>query len=135
MQWADVTVRPSAGKLRQFAGLWLLFFLTLAGWRALHGRQFLILAALGIIIGTLGLVRPAATRWVYTGWMIAAFPLGWTVSKLMLAVLFYGVFTPVSLAFRILGRDSLGMRRRHGLQSYWAPKPGVLDVRDYFRQF
>jgi hypothetical protein len=137
MQWADVTAAPSAKKLRQFAALWLVFFVGLALFRLWHGRQDVetaALAALGVTIGTLGLARPPAIRFVYTGWMIAAFPIGWTVSRVMLAALFYGVFTPVAVLFRAIGRDPLALRRRGDLETYWTAKPGVADSRDYFRQ-
>ena len=137
MQWADVTAAPSAKKLRQFAALSLVFFVGLAALRLWHGRQDVetaALAGLGLMIGTLGLVRPAAIRFVYTGWMIAAFPIGWTVSRVMLALLFYGVFTPVAIVFRMTGRDLLGLRRRGGVETYWTVKPGVTDPRGYFRQ-
>jgi hypothetical protein len=66
--------------------------------------------------------------------MIAAFPIGWTVSRVMLAVLFYGVFTPVAIVFRVIGRDLLGLRHRGSVETYWTVKPGVTDPRDYFRQ-
>ncbi len=46
-------------------------------------------------------------RWVYIGWMILAFPIGWTVSQVMLAVMFFGLFTPIGLVFRLIGRDPL----------------------------
>ena len=137
MQWADVTASPSAKKLRQFAALWLVFFVGLALWRLWHGRQdveAVVLAALGVTIGALGLARPAAIRFVYTGWMIAAFPIGWTISRVMLAALFYGVFTPVAVVFRMIGRDPLGLRRRADLETYWTAKPGAAAPRDYFRQ-
>ena len=34
MQWSDVIAPPSPKKLRQFAGLWLVFFAALGVWRA-----------------------------------------------------------------------------------------------------
>ena len=52
----------------------------------------------------------------------------------MLAVLFYGLFTPVALLFRLIGRDALSLRRRAGTASYWKPKPAAPAVRSYFRQ-
>ena len=39
MNWSDLDFAPPARKLRQFAGLWLAFFSTLAAWHGLyHGR-------------------------------------------------------------------------------------------------
>ena len=136
MQWSDVTAVPKPKLLRQFAGLWLLFFCGIAAWRAWHGQvdtRTEAIAALGLVIGALGLVQPAAMRWIYTGWMILAFPIGWTVSRLMIGVLFFVLFTPVALVFRLMGRDALRLRRSE-VTSYWTPKASPANVKDYFRQ-
>ena len=66
-----------------------------------------IFAVLALTIGPLGLIRPEWVRLIYVGWMVLAFPIGWTVSQVMLAVMFYGLFTPIGLVFRLLGRDPL----------------------------
>ena len=138
MQWSDIQFKPARTTLRQFAGLWLVFFGGLALWEALvQGRSGLasILALLALTIGPLGLARPDWMRLIYVGWMILAFPIGWTVSHVILAVMFYGLFTPIGLVFRLLGRDPLHRARRPELESYWAPKPTLTDLRRYFKQF
>ena len=123
--------------LRQFAGLFLVVFLGLAGWRVWRGQAdqwAAALAALAVVVGVVGLVRPSAVRLIYTGWMIVAFPIGWTISRVALAIVFYGVITPVALFFKLTGRDELRLRRAERRASYWKPKPGPEDVREYFRQ-
>jgi len=137
MQWTDVTARPPERTLRQFAALWLIFFVSLGLWRWLHGRREwdAAIIAVGLVVGGLGLARPAAIRWIFTGWMMAAFPIGWTVSQVMLAGLFYGLFTPVAAIFKLIGRDAHRVRRREKAESHWLPKTTPSDVRDYFRQF
>jgi hypothetical protein len=138
MQWSDIQFRPSDKTLRQFAGLCLVLFGGLAAWQGLvAGRSQLAwaLAALAFTIGPIGLAWPRLVRPVYVGWMILAFPIGWTVSQALLAVIFYGLFTPVGLLFRLLGRDPLHRARQPGLESYWTPKPSVSDPRRYFKQF
>ncbi|MEZ5316502.1 MAG: SxtJ family membrane protein [Vicinamibacterales bacterium] len=137
MQWSDVTKIPTPRVLRQFAGLSLVVFGGLAAWRVAQGRTDLVtwgLAALGLGLGVVGLAAPRAIRHVYQAWMIAAFPIGWLVSRVMLAALFFMVFTPIALVFRLLGRDTLH-RRRPDAGSYWVTKPVVDDPRRYLRQF
>ena len=137
MDWKDVIARPKPRVLRQFAGLWLIFFGGLAAMRVWHGHADAaagLLAALAVVVGLLGLARPEAVRFIYTGWMIAAFPIGWTVSQIMLVVLYFAVFTPVAFVFRLMGRDSLKLRRPRGA-SYWTVKPQATQAKDYFRQF
>lgn len=138
MNWSDVSFAPPGRTLRQFAGIWTCFFgaLALNQWlRHDAAGAGLALAALALTVGPLGLWRPQVVRPVYVGLMVLTFPVGWVVSRIILAVLFYGVFTPVGLLFRLMGRDALGLRRRPGKATYWVDKPAPADVGSYFRQF
>ena len=137
MQWSDVTKAPSPKMLRQFAGLWLVVFGGLAAWRAWHGQTGLwtdVLAIGAVVVGGLGLIVPAVVRPIYTGWMIVAFPIGWTVSKLVISLMFYLLFTPVAMVFKLMGRDILRLRRGQA-SSYWAPKSGARSGQEYMRQY
>jgi len=137
MKFSDVIKPPSKTMLRQFSGLCLVVFGGMAGWRLWQGQQdawTVALGALAVLIGVVGLIQPAAVRYVFTGWMIVAFPIGWVVSHIALGLMFYLIFTPVSIFFGLRGRDALH-RRRVAQASYWTPKPPPAAVRDYFRQF
>jgi saxitoxin biosynthesis operon SxtJ-like protein len=137
MQWSDVVARPSSKVLRQFAVLCLVVFGGMAGaglWRGQGITTGVAIALAGIAVGLVGVVQPAAIRWIYSGWMIAVFPIGWTISRLMLAALFYLIFTPVALVFRVFRRDALHLRRQDA-RSLWMPKAGVSSPDQYFRQF
>ena len=138
MQWSDIPFHPDRKTLRQFAGLWLVFFGGLAlweGWVRSHTGLASLWAVLALTIGPMGLLRPGWIRPIYVGWMVLAFPIGWTVSQVMLALMFYGLFTPIGLLFRLLGRDPLHRTRRPGVESYWTPKPAPAGPKSYFRQF
>lgn len=138
MHWSDIQFDPSRKVLRQFAGLWLLFFGGLALWEILgRGRSGVGagLALLAVTIGPLGLFRPEWMRWIYVSWMVLAFPIGWTISQIILLAMFFGLFTPIGLMFRLLGRDPLQRARRSGLDSYWELKPVSTDLGHYFKQF
>jgi hypothetical protein len=138
MQWSDIPFDPPRKTLRQFAGLWLASFGGIAVWQALvkgHVALGLSLAALALTIGLLGLTRPERVRLIFVGWMVLAFPIGWTVSQVMLALMFYGLFAPIGLVFRLIGRDPLRRARPSGRESYWDPKPAPTDLGRYFKQF
>jgi len=137
MRWSDIPRDPPARLLRQFAGLWLAFFLGLATWQGLvRGRSTLALCAvLAASVGGLGLARPRALRPLFVGWMMLAFPIGLLVSHVALAVMFYGLVTPLALVFRLAGRDPLALKWSRDARSYWQPKPEPTDVRRYFKQF
>jgi hypothetical protein len=63
--------------------------------------------------------------------MALTMPIGLVVSRLLLGVLFFGLFTPVG---QLLGRDALARRYIPEQGSYWEPKPGAADIRSYLRQ-
>ena len=137
MQWTDVIKPPPKRTLRQFAGLFLLVFLGLAAWRWFGGRQdswAIGLAVMALVVGVSGLIAPALIRPIFTGWMIAAFPIGWTVSRVLLGGVFFLVVTPIAWVFRMMGRDPLHLRR-HAPVSYWTAKRQPGGSAEYFRQF
>jgi hypothetical protein len=141
MQWSDVVKPPPATILRQFAVLFLVVFVGMALWRAWQGNVNAWtwgLGAAGLVVGSVGAIHPPAVRWLYTGWMVAAFPIGWTISRLMLLLLFYLLFTPVAWLFRLMGRDALALKRPTGARSggsLWMAKPRPKQASDYFHQF
>ena len=138
MQWSDLSFAPAPRTLRRFAAVWFSFFAMVACWQGIwrqHIQIALGLAAVALGTGTLGLVRPHLLRPLYIAVLIAAFPVGWTMSRILLAAVFYGLFTPLGLLFRLFGRDLLCRRFRPERSTYWTAKPAAADARSYFRQF
>jgi hypothetical protein len=138
MRWSDIQFRPSDKTLRQFAGIWIIFFGGIAAYQAYFRDRTTVALVLGLvaaIVGLLGLALPRSIRPIYVGWMIAAFPIGWVVSHLILALIFYGLFTPLAALFRLTGRDTLHRRSRPELGSYFVPKSTPVDPASYFRQY
>jgi hypothetical protein len=138
MQWSDISFAPPTRTLRQFAGLSLGILGLAACFQGFVRHQPIAAAVFGtlaVVIGIPGLIQPAIVRPVYVGAMILAFPIGWTVSKLILACMFYGIFTPMALWFRIIGRDSLSRRHRPVTETYWLPKTQTTDPSRYFHPF
>lgn len=138
MTWSDIPRNPTPKVLRQFAVAWLVFFLSVAGllgWARGRVEIGWLLAAVALAGGVGGWLRPGLLRGIFVGWMIVAFPLGWLVSQLVLAILFYGVFTPLALVFRLIGRDALAFKKPSGQATFWRPKPTPSDPRRYFRQY
>jgi hypothetical protein len=138
MQWSDIPFHPPRKMLREFAGLWIVFFGAMALWQWLargHPTAGLVLGVLALTVGPVGLVRPEWLRPIFVTWMVLAFPIGWTLSQVILGVLFYGLFLPIGLAFRLAGRDPLRLRRAPEPATYWTTKPAPAGPRRYFQQF
>src|SRR5262245_8596752 len=124
--------------LRQFAGIWIVFFLAIGAYQGFyHHRQTLgiVLAVLAVTVGAIGVMWPKAIRPIFVGWMTLAYPIGWTVSRIVLGAVFYGLFTPIAIVFRMMGRDELGLKRQPSAATYWQPKPRAADKTQYLRQF
>jgi hypothetical protein len=89
----------------------------------------------GGVVSALYALVPPLRRPIYRGWMYAVFPIGWTVSHILLAFLFYVVVTPVGLVMRVAGRDPMTRRFDRGAASYWVKRGPPPPLERYFRQY
>jgi hypothetical protein len=80
-------------------------------------------------------VAPVALRPLWVTLIAITFPIGFVVSHVVLGVVYYTVFTPVGLLFRLIGRDPLERRFEAARTSYWVARKPVTDVKRYFRQY
>jgi carbamoyltransferase len=71
---------------------------------------------------------------LYLAWMYAAYPVGWVLSHVIMAVLYYGCVTPIGLVMRLFRYDPLQLRRTERA-SHWHQRPTPPPVERYFRQF
>lgn len=135
MKFADLPTNPDDRMLRQFAALWILFFGAIGTWEILKENTWgWSILAMAVVAGVLGLVWPRLLKPIFVAWMVLAFPIGWLVSHVILAVVFYGAFTPLGLVLKATGHDPL--QRKSGNQStYWQTKTQQRDIRRYLKQF
>lgn len=82
----------------------------------------------------LALWAPARLRPVYLALILVTLPIGFAVSHIILAVLFFGLITPIGLLFRLAGRDALTRSFDRRAPTYWVRRP-VASRDRYFRQF
>ena len=71
-----------------------------------------------------GLLLYPVLRPVYIGWMRFAQILAWINTRLILGLAFYLVITPISVVFRLLGKDLIGQRIDRNAATYWKPREG-----------
>src|SRR5215468_5655222 len=118
----DNPFAPTPRMLRQFGGIWIVFFGAIGVWQGLHHERHglgLALAVLAITIGPLGIAAPKLIRPVFIGWMTLAYVIDWIVSRIVLGILFYGLLTPVALILRARGRDELRLKPQPNAETYW----------------
>ena len=97
---------PPPAQLRSFGLLMGGVFLLIALWPLLvHGEGMRLWAGLmGGIFGLLGLAWPTSLESVHRIWMIVGEKLGWVNSRIILGLMFYGIFTPVAFIMSLLGK-------------------------------
>lgn len=137
MALLDVNWKPSQRELKQFAMLWIGFF-GLIGVYVLWRNDSLRAAAVLWIVaaaGLAGVVRPSVFRPVYLVWMTLALPIGWTVSHLLLVIVFYVVVTPIGLLMKLVGYDPLRRQLDRSAKSYWITHETPADAAQYFKQY
>jgi len=143
MALIDVNWHSDERQLRQFAVISLAGFGILgsvAAWKT--GAWFgegsctvpLVLWIAALAIGVSGLICPRAVWPVYVVLMMAALPIGWVITHALLLVLYFGVFTPIALVFRLIGFDPLRRRFEPDRNSYWIARPPHPAPKRYFRQ-
>jgi len=134
----ELKLDPSKKELKVFGAMLLAFFAlvgSLAWWKFESRQTAQIIWAVGSGVTLIYFALPPIRLLVYRGWMYAAYPIGWTVSHILLGVIFYLVITPIGLIMRLLGYDPMQRKLDPNAATYWEPRAQVADVKRYFRQF
>lgn len=77
--------------------------------------------------GVITFTAPTMLSPLNRGWFYAGETMGKLVSPVVLAVIFFGVLTPIAIVTRLFGRDELRLRRRMDA-TYWIRRepPGAM---------
>ncbi|GBE16308.1 hypothetical protein BMS3Abin15_00121 [bacterium BMS3Abin15] len=103
-------------------------------WKGKDTYNIFIILSLAFIF--FGLVLPAALKPLQKAWMTFAVILGWFMTRLILSVLFYLVFTFIGWGARLFGKQFLDLKMDNSQKSYWiSRKNKTLNRSDYERQF
>jgi hypothetical protein len=148
MALVEVNWKPEPRTLRVFAWICVVFFGLLGTW-AHFGHQVLwidlaegsalvvarVLWAVAAGCGLVGLAAPKAILPLYWLLTVVSLPIGFVLSHVVMVLVYFGVFAPVALLFRIIGRDALHRRFDPDAGSYWVPRKPAADRQRYFRQY
>ena len=134
----EIKRKPSDREMRWFGLIPLLFF-GLIGALVFLGAQTLtlpsILWSIGGILCILYYGVQAFRLPLYIGWMKAVSPIGWTISHLLLAMVYYLMITPMGLVMRLFRRDSMRRNFEPEAETYWIKRRSNGDLARYVRQF
>lgn len=132
VQW-----RPDSRELRRFAIAMLVGFFALgliATWRNSNvSRGALVFWSVGLGLAVAALI-PGVGRAAYLLIYVPTSLVGYVISKIILALMFFLVFVPLAIILRSLGKDILRLRPRQN-RAIWTRTKQREDPDRYYRQF
>jgi hypothetical protein len=121
MDTTTVNTTPDKQELRKFglifAGMFILFFALLLPWIWDKPSPSWAWVVAAVFIAA-ALLVPMALGPVYRLWMKIGHVLGWINTRIILGLIFFVIFTPVALLFKVLGKDALKQRLDASASSY-----------------
>lgn len=100
----------STKDLRVFLGIWAGIFAVFLAFGILRHDTLRIWALCGCVISLALMAIPRATTPLYRAWVWVGEKIGFVVSRIILVVIFFGIFSPLGIIFRTFGRDILGIK-------------------------
>ena len=106
----------------------------LAAWRAgAISSTVLILWSAGAVLPITAFI-PKLGRLAYLAVYLPTSIIGYVVSNIILALMFFLVITPLGVILRLMGKDLLQQRTQRG-KTQWRPVTSVKNEDSYYRQF
>jgi len=131
------TIKSGKKELREFGltiGAILVILGVVALLRAKAAYPYLLLA--GFLLAALGLTIPQVLKPLQKAWMAFSIVLGFVMSRVVLAIVFYAVMTPIGLATKVFGKDILDERIDRKEVSYWKKRSGpIKEKTSYENQY
>jgi hypothetical protein len=129
-------IKSEKKDLRSFGIVMAVFFGLLGAWLLWKERDsylYMFIIAGIFLLG--GLALPIALKPLQIAWMTLAVILGWVMTRVILGILYYLIFTPMGLLARLFGKDFLNMKLDRNASSYWIEKKAEPGERNYENQF
>ena len=139
MALISINKNPSQRELRQFGLMFFPAFLAMIAWITYRATGSWIVPSiclgLAVLSLALGAMAPAAMRSIWIVTMYVTFPIGFVISHVLMAIVYYLVVTPAGLLLRLFKGDPLQRSADPAAKSYWIRRPDQPDSERYFRQF
>lgn len=98
-------------------------------WRRRIGSAEVV-GAVGVVLLVLGFLQPRLLKPLSVVWWKFSAYLGWFNARVLLSIFFLLILTPLGLAWRLTGKDSLARRRKNW--TGWAPYPARYKDKHHF---
>jgi hypothetical protein len=141
----EINWQPQRADLRSFAKsliigfpcIALVFFLV--KWFSASAmpepRFYFMLGGIGAAVGLVWACVPVIARPLYYVWYALAGCIGIVMANLLFCLLFFGLFLPIGLFMRLIGRDALRLRLDKSASTYWLDAPPTPPATSYFSQY
>ncbi len=95
-----------------------------------HRAASVTLIVAGALLLVLGPVAPRLLTLPYRVWMGLALVLGYVMTRVLLAAVYFLIVTPLGMAMRLSGRDPMQRKRSAERTTYWSPRESEGDARE-----
>jgi hypothetical protein len=136
MSLVRIERNPTGRQLLVFGAAWLVFLGSwgLLAWMRGRNAAAEVLWTLAAVVPVAGAVSRRILRLAYVAVSYATYPVGFVVSYIVLALVYFLVLTPIGLFMRLLGHDPLSRKFDPAAKSYWIPRDEAKTVESYFKQ-
>lgn len=143
MPFVQLNWKPNRKELRQFGAIFMGGFVLIGLVKYLWPFERLIdknetlgvwLIGIGIVVGAIGLTGSRLALPLYWAWLGIAFVLGNIMSRVIITLIYFLIFTPMRFLSSLAGRDKLQLKKPQ-TNSYWSDISLPKDIEKYERQF
>lgn len=96
--------------LRVFLGIWAGIFAVFLAFGILRYDTIRIWALCGSVMCLALMAIPRIITPLYRAWVWVGEKIGFVISRIILALIFFGIFSPLGIIFRLFRRDILGLK-------------------------
>ena len=89
-------------------------------WKSKDGAPYFL--GTGVLFIVFGIVTPNVLKYIYIVWMSVAVVMGFFVSRLILSLFYFIIFTPVGIVTHLFGKDLLKEKWNTNVRSYWVTR-------------
>ncbi|MDZ7361455.1 MAG: SxtJ family membrane protein [candidate division KSB1 bacterium] len=120
------SIKATTSEARKFGLTIGILLLVIAGFLFWKQRpSFAYFAHVGGGLALLGLIAPILLKPIYKIWMSFAVVMGFIMTRVILTIVYFGLFTPMALAAKLFGKDLLKQRWDKSATTYWEKRPAA----------
>jgi hypothetical protein len=116
-------VKVEKRDLQIFGSIWSGIFLVISLYPVWSGGELRVWSlSIAILFLAVSLLKPELLEKFYSIWVKFGEVIGGFTSKIIMFIIYFGLFTPVSLFFKIIGKDPLNRKIDRDSSTYWVER-------------